>query len=229
MRLVKYGALLFGFLFAFVTFIFFNLANPVPEKKEIIATKEPSSYQIPNIDAFQLRQEEHYSNIVKHIEHDYYEREDPTQTEGERIEKQEKTLQTLSEKIGKTHNIPSSWLRSIYAYNYEREKKDYIHHADGSKTVGHVRINTKTAKWLAGKRGIMYQESSLKTLEGGLDYAGFYLRWLKKQKNDPHFVFTAYRYGVGGAESLHDKQGSYITAFSQGVLTIIEREGGEGG
>lgn len=135
------------------------------------------------------------------------------------------SIQELMQKYSSEYQIPREWLSTVAVLSSNNNPNAVYHNADGSKDIGLMKINTRTAQLLAPGLGIVYSEQSLYDIEINIKYASYYLSTLMKQNPDLHYVFTAYRHGEWGALKIKRETGSYVSYFS--LIAVQRTEGDE--
>lgn len=93
----------------------------------------------------------------------------------------------------------------------------------GVSSYGYMQVTEATAKDMVSRLGIEYSFSDLKDDRVYNIRVGYeYLKYIREFSEDPHFVITAYVYGVDGAKSVFKKSGTYVTEISKTVLSRID-------
>lgn len=151
--------------------------------------------------------------------------DDPTQSSTEpKAASEEITATSLS--MAQQFGIPASWVLAVVEVESGFNPDAQNTNTNGTADRGLMQLNSNTAPWIASQLEIPYQEGMEFDVKTNIQMGTFFLNYLYQRspdKNDIHYIFTAYNRGEAGAESWKKANGTYQTEYSQKVIQAMTK------
>lgn len=148
----------------------------------------------------------------------------PTPPEKEKPGTPETPSSTMDQTVAKyasAYKVDEKWIKSLIKV-YDNKNKNTFKQEDGSITAGVMMVNSETAKRIATKFKLQYNEADLAKDETNIKFGTLFLQEISKKNADLHYIFTTYRYGEQRAEQLKQSQNNYSSDFSKKVIAALE-------
>lgn len=112
------------------------------------------------------------------------------------------TVLSASEK----HHVPRNLILAVI----REESRFNPDSVSSARAQGLMQIQTETARFIADKRQISFNEAKIRDPEMNIDFGAWYLNYLQDQLQDNTLTIEAYNAGIANVLEWEKKQAGYI-------------------